>query len=234
MENQLKLTALIVDDEKPARDRLKRLLASINVIELIGQAENAEEAMELIKNYQPALVFLDISMPAMNGIQLANWLQQQNFSSQVIFTTAYDEYALEAFEVNAKDYLLKPIRSERLVAAIKKFLPKQNQQPFIVLKDASSTHKVALADIIYLHADHKYTEVHLTNKKYLTTDSLKEFEQKYPNLFMRIHRSTLINKHFLLGIENKQDAMHVILKEIDAKPKVSRRHQSELRKHLKT
>lgn len=229
----MKIKTLIVDDEKPARDRLARLIGPISSLDLVGEAENAELAMLMILDLQPQLIFLDISMPIMSGIQLADWIQKESIDTHVIFTTAYDEYALEAFEVNAKDYLLKPIRRERLVSAIKKLIPKQVESEFIVLKDSKSTQKVLLDDIIYLHADQKYTEIHLNDMQLLSSDSLKDFEQKYPEHFLRIHRSTLINKQFLMGLEHLNNSMHVVLKDCESKPEVSRRHQPELRKYLK-
>ncbi|NVJ65068.1 MAG: response regulator transcription factor [Gammaproteobacteria bacterium] len=233
MSSHPKLTALIVDDEKPARDRLQRLLAPIEAVETNAQAENAKQAMQQIEQAVPDLVFLDISMPEISGIQLAEWIQQKYPQVKIIFTTAYDEYALEAFEVNATDYLLKPIRRERLFKAIKKLFPKETSQQFYVLKDGHCTHKIAIDQIIFLHADQKYTEVHLKNNTYLSSDSLKEFEQTYPQHFLRIHRSTLINPQYLTGIQQQQQTMHVLLENTEFSPEVSRRHQADIRKFLK-
>ena len=227
------LSVLIVDDEKPARQRLQRLIAPIAILESIGEAANAQEAIELINQQQPDLIFLDISMPTMNGIQLAEWINQHYSRIKIIFTTAYDEYALDAFEVNATDYLLKPIRHERLLKAVKKIIPQQIQEDYYTLKDGQSTHKIVLSDIIFLHADQKYTEIHLANKTYLSSDSLKVFEQTYPSYFLRIHRSTLINQAYLTGIQQQQQSMLVLLKDTQQQPEVSRRHQSTVRKFLK-
>ncbi len=227
------LSALIVDDEKPARERLERLIAPIEAIETLGQAANAQEAMQFIEQSAPDLAFLDISMPEINGIQLAEWIQQHYPTVKIIFTTAYDEYALEAFEVNATDYLLKPIRRERLFKAVKKLFPKAASSQYYVIKDGSCTHKISIEDIVFLHADQKYTEVHLKDNIYLSSDSLKEFEQSYPQSFLRIHRSTLINPDFLEGIEQQQQSLHVLLKDTDRSPEVSRRHQAEIKKFLR-
>lgn len=233
MTNLKPLSALIIDDEKPARQRLQRLIAPLELLHLTDQAENAEVAMEKISESQPDLVFLDISMPAMNGIELAQWITKEYPTIKIIFTTAYDEYALDAFEVNATDYLLKPIRRERLLRAVKKLFPAEQQAEHYILKDGNITHKILLNDIIFLHADQKYTEVHLSDKTLLSSDSLKDFEERYPEQLLRIHRSTLINPDLLLGIEQQGSSMLVNLKNTETKPEVSRRHQAQVRKFLK-
>ncbi len=231
MHHLNQLSVLIVDDEAPARQRLQRLISSIDILHAIGEAENAEFAIQQIQEQQPDLVFLDISMPSMNGIQLANWLSEQYPAVKIIFTTAYDEYALEAFDVNATDYLLKPIRRERLQKAVQKLIPASTT--FYSIKDGQSTYRLNIQEIIWLHADQKYTEIHTKEKTYLTNDSLKDFEQAYPNTFLRIHRSSLINPKFLQGVEQHQQTMLALLNETDNKPEVSRRHQSDVRNFLK-
>ncbi|WP_251358474.1 LytTR family DNA-binding domain-containing protein [Kangiella sp. TOML190] len=225
-----KISALIVDDEQPARERLTRLINPIQAIDLIGEADSADAALAMIAKHQPQLIFLDISMPSMSGIQLAETLRQQANTAKIIFTTAFDEYALDAFDVSASDYLLKPIRRERLLEAIKKVLPEPKEDAFIVIKDAKTTRKIALNDIIFLHADQKYTEVYLSHTSYLTSDSLKEFEQNFSGYFLRIHRSTLVNRNFLKGFEQHKSGMFVTLNDTDKTPEVSRRHQAEVRK----
>lgn len=226
------ITALIVDDEKPARERLTRLLKPLSEIKLIGEAGNAQEAITIIQNHKPQLIFLDISMPEVSGIELASRLRAENIDSHIIFTTAYDEYALDAFEVSASDYLLKPIRSERLKTAIRKIMPKPENRS-ITVKDGKASLKIALDSIIYLHSDMKYTEIHLAEKTYLSSESLKVFEETYPNEFMRIHRSTLINRQSLIGIEHHNSGLVALVKNSDKKLDISRRHQAEVRQFLK-
>ncbi len=226
------MTCLIIDDEQPARQRLRRLINPIDILEIEGEAADAEEALVMVKENQPDLVFLDISMPNMSGIQLANLLLEKYPKIKIIFTTAYDEYALEAFDVNAIDYLLKPIRRERLFKAVKKLLPEQENEAFYVLKDGNKTLKIAIDEIILLHSDNKYTEVHLMEKTLLSADSLKVFEENYPQKFLRIHRSTLINPKYLKSLEQQQQQMTVTLVSSDITPEVSRRHQAEIKKYL--
>lgn len=226
------ISALIVDDEKPARERLARLLNPISEIKLIGEASNAQEATKLIQSHKPQLIFLDISMPEVSGIELAARLRSENINSHIIFTTAYDEYALDAFEVSASDYLLKPIRSERLRAAIRKVMPKKESNA-ITVKDGTANLKIELNSIIYLHSDMKYTEIHLAEKVYLSSESLKIFEENYPNEFIRIHRSTLINRQSLIGIEQQSSGLVALIKGSDKKLEISRRHQANVRQFLK-
>ncbi|NVK22019.1 MAG: response regulator [Kangiellaceae bacterium] len=229
----MNLRVIIVDDEQPARDRLARLLSVYPTIEIIAKASDGQQALEMIKQQQPDLIFLDISMPVMNGMQLAAILSETFPQLQIIFTTAYDEYALQAFEVNAQDYLLKPIRPERLTQALKKLAPAKRQPEYLTIKDRDVTKRILVSDIICLHADQKYTEIHLASETYLCVDSLKELEQRFADTFMRLHRSTLVNRNYLMGIEQQHNGSLVaLIKNCSLKPEISRRHQPEIRQFL--
>lgn len=232
MNADINFRALIVDDEEPARQRLARLLDHMPQVELVGEAANGEQALELLQTLQPSIIFLDISMPVMNGMQLATIIAEQFPHIHVIFTTAYDEYAIKAFDVNAKDYLLKPIRKERLAQSINKLPQPDPSRPFITIKHKDALHRIFIEQIIYLHADQKYTEVFTKESYWLITDSLKDMEEKYSHFFIRIHRSTLVNKHYFTGIELDKGKMMVILKDSDARLEVSRRHHTAIRRFI--
>lgn len=228
------MKTLIVDDEQPARDRIRRLLAEYDSLEIIGEASNGEEALPLIQQHQPQLIFLDISMPVMNGVQLAKIISSDFPALSIIFTTAYDQYALEAFDVNATDYLLKPIRKERLNKALSKLIKPNSSDEFITVREREKTRKVLLTNIIFLHSDQKYVEIHLKDKTLLSGESLKDLETRFPNYFIRIHRSTLVNRQQLYGIDQDDGQCVAMLRDSQLKLAVSRRHQPDVRQFLQS
>jgi two-component system LytT family response regulator len=208
-----KYRTLIADDEQPARDRLKKLLAEhAEKIELIGEAQNGLECRELIDRLKPDLVFLDIQMPGLNGFEV---LQQTSHSPIVIFCTAYDEFALKAFETNSIDYIVKPVKAERIQKSIEKLdTLKQNSDKKDLLRIIDSyirqapkkeitTIPVKLGDrmlfvkieeVVYFSADEKYVTIHTKDgKTHLCDMSLKSLEDKLGDKFLRIHRALLVN-----------------------------------------
>lgn len=228
------MKTIIVDDEQPARDRIRRLLSHYNSICIVGEAANGQEALELVREQAPQLIFLDISMPVMNGVELAKILSQEFPQLKIIFTTAYDQYALEAFDVNATDYLLKPIRKERLHKALSKLIPSNVQQEHITIRERDVVKKVLLNDILYLQSDQKYVEIHLSEQVLLASESLKELENRFPHLFLRIHRSTLVNRQHFYGIEQDDSRCVALLRNSNSKPPISRRHQADARQFLQS
>lgn len=228
------ISVLIVDDEQPARQRLRRLLDEHPQLDIIGEAENGQQALDLIEQNQPDLVFLDISMPVMNGMQVAKQLNQTEQQPHIIFTTAYDEYALQAFDVNAQDYLLKPIRQERLTKALQKLLRQltSNKTRYLTIRERETVRRVAISDVLFLHSDQKYTEVHLANELLLSSESLKDLEQRFVDDFIRIHRSTLVNRQHLIGIEQDDSGCLALIQGSKSKPEISRRHQPDVRQFL--
>lgn len=219
-----KYRTLIADDEQPARDRLRKLLAEhADQIELIGEAQNGLECREMIDRLKPDLVFLDIQMPGLTGFEV---LQQTSHSPVVIFCTAYDEFALQAFETNSIDYIVKPIKAERIQKSIEKLdslkhhSDKQellrlignyiSQAPkkeitSIPVKLGDRMLFVKIEDVTYFLAEEKYVTIHTRDgKTYLSDLPLKSLEEKLGDGFLRIHRSLLvnvsrireINKHF--------------------------------------
>jgi len=187
------MRALIIDDERLARAELTRLLAAHPEIEIAGEARHGEEALELIARLAPDLLFLDIQMPGMSGFELLERLEQV---PQVIFTTAYDRYAIQAFEVSALDYLLKPIAPNRLAAALAKLRPRGERARLeqVFVRDGDRCWIVRLADIFLLESEGNYTRLHFAGERPLIRRSLNALEEQLdPNLFFRAGRKEIVN-----------------------------------------
>jgi two-component system, LytTR family, response regulator len=214
------MNVIIIDDEAPARARIRRLLAvHSSTVSIVGEAANGMEAHQLIDSLKPDVVFLDIQMPGLNGFEV---LKKVKHIPVVVFTTAFDQYALQAFETNSVDYLLKPIEADRLaqtIAKIERFTVKSDKEQiekFIELaeklkpqkevtafpvKSGDTIHLVRLCEVAYIEAKDKYVTLHtLTGKEYLTDVSLKTMEEKLPANFVRVHRAFTINQDHLLEI----------------------------------
>ena len=241
------LKILIVDDEAPARSRIHELLSDCAAdlpSTVIGEASNGLEALDVLENATVDIVLLDIRMPEMDGIELAEHLQKLPAPPAVIFTTAYDDYALKAFEVNAIDYLLKPIRAERLLAALKKakMLTPDSAQNLREAADKPRGHLsvyergrillVPVAEIVYLKAELKYVTIRTAEREYLLEESLTRLEQEFAQVFVRIHRNCLVAKDYIMGFEraeqeNNEGEPHagwaVLLKGVTEKLPLSRR-----------
>lgn len=241
------LKVLIVDDEPPARNRLRALLADCAEpsIDIVGEAVHGRDALEKCQIAYPDLVLLDIRMPEMDGIELAQHLLKLPHPPAVIFTTAYDDYALKAFEVNAVDYLLKPIRLERLQSAL---LRARQIKPIPVealarlahkprsnlsIQEAGRVHLIPLDAIVYLRAELKYITVRTMSREYLLDESLSQLEQEFSEIFVRIHRNCLVAKAHIAGFERTSEGGETrwlaLLKDVDEKLPVSRRQQQIVR-----
>lgn len=186
------MNALIVDDERLARAELRRLLTAHPEVVIVGEARNGDEALELIAKLAPDLVFLDIQMPGMTGFDLLARLEDV---PQVIFTTAYDKHAVQAFEANAVDYLLKPIAPARLAAALEKVRPK-SAAPLdrVFVRDGDRCWLVPLADIILLASEGNYTRLHFGAERPLILRSLAHLEERLdPAIFFRASRQHIVN-----------------------------------------
>lgn len=202
----MSIRAMIIDDEPLSVAELEMMLQQYPVIEVVATATRSSEALEKIKNYKPELLFLDINMPERNGFQLLESLDE---APEVIFVTAYDEFAVKAFEVNALDYLLKPVNKDRLAESVQKISIKQVQSPVILepnkrifIKDGDQCFFVALKDIIYLESAGNYVKVFFANKKPLLHRSMNYMEERLPtSLFFRANRQFLINTDFIKNIE---------------------------------
>lgn len=208
---------IIIDDEQLARQRIKRLLKEYDEVNIIGEAENGQEGLTIIEQQQPDLIFLDIEMPVLNGFEMLAKLKHQ---PKVVFTTAYDQYAIKAFEEGSIDYLLKPIELERLDKTIKKLkqtnlttaaplaiedlLRQINGKKAIktlTVKIGDKILLVKLSDIVHIQAEDKYVFLHTVDgKKHLTDFTLSTLEDKLPEEFLRIHRGDIINTDYIKEI----------------------------------
>jgi two-component system, LytTR family, response regulator len=208
------MKALLIDDERLARQELRNLLAPYPEIQIVGEANNAETAKESIKQLKPDVIFLDIQMPGKNGFEL---LEEISGVPEVIFVTAYDEYALRAFEVNALDYLLKPIQPSRLAETVKKILNKDsavspeikeqtqplNETDQVFVKDGEKCWFVKLSDIRLFESEGNYVRVYFDKNRPLILRSLNNLDERLNNrTFFRASRKHIINLKWVDSIEN--------------------------------
>jgi two-component system response regulator AlgR len=241
----LPLKILIADDEAPARNRLQELLSEIPDVSVVAEAKNGKEALELCSENRPDLVLLDIRMPKMDGIEAAGHLQKIEPPPAIIFTTAYDSYAMQAFDIHAVDYLLKPIRLERLQSAISKarallpaqlaaLKPMQPQRTHFSVNERGRVILVPVGDVIYLKAELKYLTVRTREREYLIEDSLVNIEQEFGDHFLRLHRNCLAAKDNILGYEKQphidgESHWVALLKDVPETIAISRRQLHVLR-----
>ena len=209
-----RLKLIIADDEAPARNRLRELLADISTITIVAEAQNGKEALNLVNEHQPDIVLLDIRMPSMDGIEAAQHLQKMSKPPAIIFTTAFDSFAMQAFDINAVDYLLKPIRLARLETAISKaraLLPSQlealaplnPQRSHFSISERSRVLLVPINEVIYLRAELKYITVRTAEREYLLEESLTHLEQEFGDIFVRLHRNCLVANAYIVGYEKR-------------------------------
>lgn len=241
------LKIIIADDEAPARNRLKDLLSDIAHVSLLAETKNGKEAIEAAIKHAPDIMLLDIRMPLMDGLEAAEHAQKLDPKPYIIFTTAYDAYAIRAFDVSAIDYLLKPIRLERLQAAIEKIKALKPQLAIDAIKPLSDTRShlsihergkvilVPVEDIIYLRAELKYVTVRTRQQEFILEESLTNLEKEFGDVFVRLHRNCLAAKTFISGYEKRPDEKgdmqwHALLKDVPDTLLVSRRQQHLIRK----
>ncbi|MDP2152318.1 MAG: LytTR family DNA-binding domain-containing protein [Methylotenera sp.] len=254
MVNHANLNILIVDDEAPARNRLRALLGDIENTHVLAEAKNGRELLDIINRAQNEqtsadIVLLDIRMPEMDGIEAAQHLQKLPKPPAIIFTTAYDTYAIKAFDMNAVDYLLKPIRLERLQTALLKaralipsqleaLTPLSPKRSHLSINERGRILLVPISDVIYLRAELKYITVRTAEREYLIEESLSHLEQEFSNLFTRLHRNCLAANAYILGYEkrNQDDQAEkqwvALLKHVPETIAVSRRQQHLIRQHI--
>ena len=242
------LRALIVDDEALARSRLRTLLGDCRApaVTVAGEAAHAVQAMDALRRDSFDVVLLDIRMPGADGITLAQTLAQMPEPPAVVFVTAHSEHAVQAFEVEAVDYLTKPVRLERLQQALQKVerlaqaakgLQPDSTMEHLVIQDRGRTERVPLAEVLYLKAELKYITVRTGSKSYILDGSLNELEERYTQQFMRIHRNALVARRAVRALEKHFDAEEgegwaVRLNGIDELLAVSRRQLSAVREAI--
>ncbi len=234
------LNILIVDDEPPARSRLRRLLGPIEACEVVAEAASAAEALVRLEAQDIDLLLLDISMPGLDGMSLAQQLAKMPEPPSVVFCTAWPDQALEAFDCDAVDYLVKPVRSERLEAALDKVARIRGKT-----LDASSvqylrsvvggkTFLINLNEVMCLVSEDKYTTVIHAQGESVINTSLIELEKKHGDEFMRVHRNALVRISLIRGLEGLAGGRHrVILEGCPIQPEVSRRHLPQLRQLIR-
>lgn len=202
------IKAIIADDERLARAELKKLLQKLDQIEIIGEASNGNEAVEMIENLKPTLVFLDIEMPGKNGFEV---LEKLSLVPQIIFVTAYDEFAIKAFESNALDYILKPINFDRLEAAVNKVKTeskksskgKLNKESQIFIKDGDKCWFVKLEEIRLFESEGNYIRLYFEHHKPLILKSLNNLEERLNEKeFFRVSRKHIINLNFIEKVDS--------------------------------
>jgi len=237
------LKVLIVDDEPPARERLRSLLAEIGDIQIVGEATNGEEGLRSAVDLSPDVVLLDVRMPGMDGIEAARHLNALEEPPAVIFTTAYDEYAINAFEAQAVGYLLKPIRQEKLAAALSQAVrltrpqlqriaaaSPSERRTHIAARHRDGLRLIPVEEVQFFFAEQKYTTVRHLKGEDLIEDSLRALEEELGSGFVRIHRNALVSVRFLERIERNADGQYFVrLRGCEAPLQVSRRMAGELR-----
>lgn len=241
---------LIVDDEALARQRLLRMVEKIEGFSVVAEADNAEDALAAITRSDPDIVLLDIRMPGRDGLSLAQDIAELEDAPAVIFCTAFDQYALDAFGTNAVGYLLKPVKAEQLlqvlekaqklnkiqrVAAQKNSKPKsETQRTHITAKTRRGVELIPLDDVRYFLADHKYVTVYHRAGEHLLDETLKELEEEFGARFVRVHRNSLVSVKHIEALErNAQGQYQVRLADTELRPVISRRHVSDLKELLK-
>jgi two-component system response regulator AlgR len=240
----MNLRVLIVDDEPPARERLRSMLVEAGDCEIVGDAGNGEQALDLVDRLLPDIVLLDVRMPGIDGLEVARQLATLPEPPAVIFTTAFDEYALQAFDSEAVAYLLKPIRAEKLRAALSKAArltrPQLQRVAVSAREPVGRTHigargrdglkLIPIDEVLCFHADQKYTTVRHLKGEELIEDSLKTLEEEFSATFARIHRNALVNTKYLERITRDPGGQHFVhLRGLAEALEVSRRMAGDLK-----
>ncbi|MEY4604789.1 MAG: hypothetical protein RIT43_2081 [Bacteroidota bacterium] len=253
MSDKIDIKALIIDDSSQARKLLRLMLNELTPsINLVGDAENVEEGLRLIEKVQPDAIFLDIEMPGKTGLQLAEILIERNYQGKVVFTTAYNAYAIRAFRLSAIDYLLKPIQEDQLIEAVEKLREEkmnrenaarlkvlaknlnEDRNQVLCIPTQAGFDYIQVNDVEYLEADGSYVQIYCTDNRALTVSkNLKYFENALAENknFVRPHRSYLVNVNFVTGY-SKSEGGFLILKN-SAQIPVSRERKQAIQNVLK-
>jgi two-component system response regulator AlgR len=244
------LKVLIVDDEVHARSRLRTMLAECTEprVDVVGEAANAVQAVEQIQRTGCDLLLLDVRMPGVDGVQLASRLREMGTPPAIVFVTAYAEHAVQAFELEAVDYLTKPVRRERLQQALQKVARARSAAQssaemggtggeHLIIQERGRSERVALSEVIYLKAELKYITVRTAEKEHIFDGALNDLEQRYPYLFVRVHRNALVARRTVRAVEKHNDPLEgegwmVRLDGVDERLAVSRRQLAAVREAL--
>lgn len=239
------MNVLIVDDEELARNRLKRFIENSQLGHVIATASNGVQAITEVEKYLPDVVLMDIQMPTMDGLEAAQHLAQLETPPAIIFCTAYDEYAVDAFNVQAVGYLLKPVRQDDLKAAFSRLNKINKAQVASLNSDHSRTHisakthqgleLIPIEHVLFFRAEQKYISVIHQNGEVLIDEPLKELEAEFSEQFIRVHRNSLVCKTAIQGLDKCDDGSFALrLNGFEELVFVSRRHAAQVRKLVKT
>ena len=235
---------LVVDDESLARARLCRFIETAELGDVVCQAQNGVEAIDAVEKFSPDVILMDIQMPGMDGLEAAQHLSQLETPPAIIFTTAYDEYALQAFDVQAVGYLLKPVRLDDLKTALSK-LKKINKVQAQAINSSprrshisAKTHQglelIPIENVILFRADHKYISVFHKLGELLIDEPLKELEDEFEGEFVRVHRNALVSIKAISGFEKLEDGGYALrLRGFEDAIAISRRHVAAVRRLVK-
>lgn len=232
------MRVLIVDDEPLARARLDALLKECGDVDVVGSVGDGEAALAALSETKPDVLLLDINMPGLDGKALAARLANRT-RPQIVFCTAYEAHAVHAFELGAADYLLKPVRVERLRDALKRVRQRLESQPrepagWLHARVRGEPVRMALDEVIYLLAEEKYVVAHRASDQLLLDESLRQLEETYPDHLVRLHRNCLVPAHRLVGLKTLADGRVLArLTGTDFSPEVSRRNLPTVRKLLR-
>ncbi len=247
------LRVFLADDEPPARSRIRELLEDLRAeypTEIVGEAGNGPEVVERLPDSGADVLLLDINMPGISGLEVARHLSRLESGPSIVFVTAHDEHAVEAFELNALDYLLKPVRAERLAAALRKAqhagppppasLERAQSGPraHFPIVERNRIHLVPLASVVYFKAELKYVTLRTREREHLIEESLVSLEREFSDAFVRVHRNCLVARSAIAGFERAasgvEDEAHweVLLEGVPERLPVSRRQWSEVRSIL--
>mgnify|MGYP006293131933 CR=1 FL=1 len=245
-----KIRAVIIEDEKPARDLVRKYMSSHEHLELAGEFDNGFSGLKAIQELKPDVVFLDVQMPKLNGFELIELLE---YTPEIIFTTAYDQYAIKAFEQNAVDYLLKPFSQERFDAALmrllqrlesdergqsmerirKHFYESDEKLHRVVIKKSGKIHVIAVNEIEYLEAQDDYVMIYTRQDRYLKQQTMKYFENHLDgDQFIRVHRSYIVNVDAIERIEPYEKTNYILILRDSNKVPVSRSGMQILKERL--
>lgn len=242
---------LIVDDELPARTRLRALVEAAGEHRIVGEAGNGIDALAACDRLRPEVVLMDIRMPGMDGLEAAARLCVGTEPPAVIFVTAYGDHALAAFETEAVDYLLKPVRRERLAEALKKArrlnraqldaLTEARSQPeqgkpreHLLCRRRGVLELIPIDEVRFLQADQKYVTVNHVNGEDLIEESLKRLEEEFADRFVRVHRNALVARRYLGGLERSRDGQYFArVRECEVVLEISRRHVAEVKEMVR-
>jgi len=240
------MKVLIVDDEQLARDRLARMVSGYDGYEVVGEAANGVQAVQQAAALLPEVVLLDIRMPGMDGLETARHFAELDEPPAVIFCTAYEEHAVEAFNLQAVGYLLKPVRKDNLEAALGKaqrvnkaqLAALSSEQPPRRTHISARTHRgvelIPVDDVRYFQADQKYVTVRHAGGEVIVDETLRDLEDEFADHFVRVHRNALVAAHFVTGLDRQTDGHYQIrLRDVDEALDVSRRHVAAVRKFIK-